>query len=214
MRQEEYIAEGKSNILYNYLVFFPDKYKESNKEKWPLIVFLHGAFERGNCLQDVKRNALPKIAEIEEFPFIIIAPQCPENSFWKAEQIIEITDKSLSEFNIDSTKIYLTGLSMGGFATWQIASRYPSKYAAIIPICGGGNTLMATKLTNLPIWAFHGEKDRVIPVQQTIDMVEGVNVAGGNAKLTIYPYAFHDSWTETYENNEIYDWLLSHKIEI
>lgn len=102
---------------------------------------------------------------------------------------------------------------MGGFATWQIASRFPDKFAAIIPICGGGNPGYVHKLVNLPIWAFHGEKDRVIPLRQSIDMVNAVNEKGGNAILTVYPHAYHDSWTETYENKNIYEWLLQHTIE-
>lgn len=213
MRQEKHIAKKDAAIIYDYLVFIPSSYKKTKKPNWPLVIFLHGAFERGNNLDDVKRNALPKMAVNEEFPFVIVAPQCPLGNHWNPEQIIEITNKVIHDYNINESQIYLTGLSMGGYATWQTACRYPAKYAAIIPICGGGNSAYAFKLKSLPIWAFHGKKDNVIPVQQSIDMVEAVNNAGGNAKLTVYPHAFHDSWTETYENSEIYDWLLSHKKE-
>lgn len=213
MRQETFIHTQKADLKYNYLVFFPNKYKESTKEKWPLIVFLHGAFERGDNPDILKREALPKFASKKEFPFVIVAPQCPENSHWIAENVMQVTNKIISNYSIDKARIYLTGLSMGGFATWQIASRFPDKFAAIIPICGGGNPGYVHKLVNLPIWAFHGEKDRVIPLRQSIDMVNAVNEKGGNAILTVYPHAYHDSWTETYENKNIYEWLLQHTIE-
>lgn len=212
MRQEKVISNETSDIMYNFLVFFPLAYnKNTIKKKWPLLVFLHGAFERGNNLDDLKREALPKLAVHEDFPFVIVAPQCPQHKHWIASQVLALTHKAIADYQIDTSQVYLTGLSMGGFATWQVATKYPNTYAAIIPVCGGGNPAYASKLVNLPIWAFHGEKDRVIPVEQSIEMIDAIHAAGGDAKLTVYPHAYHDAWTETYLNKEIYEWLLQHK---
>lgn len=210
MLQEEYINNIAAGIIYDYLVFLPSDYNSENKNGWPLVIFLHGAFERGSNVQDVKKNALPKLAIDEDFPFIIVAPQCPSGEHWKPEQVQGICEKVKNDYSINHSRIYLTGLSMGGFATWQTAIRFPELFAAIIPICGGGNVSYAKKLKKMPIWAFHGKKDKVIPYHQSVEMVDGVNASGGNAKLTLYPNAPHDSWTETYQNKEIYTWLLSH----
>ena len=209
MKQINFYVKGNRNLEYNYIVFLPDGYKKNSKNKKPLIMFLHGAFERGNDLEILKRNALPKFITTTDLPFIIIAPQCPLQMHWNPNSIELILDVVVKNYDVDETKIYLTGLSMGGFGTWQIAARNPDRYAAIIPICGGGNTINANRLVDVPIWAFHGKKDKVIDVWHSEEMVNAVNEKGGNAKLTVYPHAEHDSWTETYNNLEIYDWLLS-----
>ena len=105
----------------------------------------------------------------------------------------------------------LTGLSMGGYGTWALASKYPDRFAAIAPICGGGKRFMAYRLKDTPVWAFHGAKDRVVPLEESEEMVNAINARGGSAKLTVYPDAGHDSWTESYDNSELYDWLLEHR---
>ena len=111
---------------------------------------------------------------------------------------------------MDTRRIYLTGLSMGGYGTWATATRYPDRFAAIAPICGGGEVLLANLLKDTPIWAFHGDADTVVPLSKSQEMVEAVNRSGGNAKLTIYPGVNHDSWTQTYNNDALYEWFLSH----
>jgi len=117
----------------------------------------------------------------------------------------------IRKYHVDRRRVYLTGLSMGGFGTWSLAAANPKRFAAIAPICGGGNTADAKKLATLPMWVFHGAKDPTVPVQRSREMVEAIKVAGGNIKYTEYPEAGHDSWTETYDNPALYEWFLAQK---
>jgi len=200
----------------DYLEFIPQDY--FSKEKWPLMVFLHGAGERGSDLEKLKVHGPPKLVERgEELPFIIISPQCPANERWTdqwyAETIIALINETIKKYNIDEDRVYLTGLSMGGFGTWDLACRYPDKFAAIAPVCGGGNPNLVSKIRNIPTWVFHGAKDNVVLLKYSQDMVEALEQYAGNVKFTVYPEANHDSWTETYNNEELYKWFLSNKRE-
>ena len=124
-----------------------------------------------------------------------------------------LIDHIAENYSIDTTRIYLTGLSMGGYGTWQISHEYPERFAAIVPVCGGGlfvSPYFMERLKDLPVWAFHDKGDDVIPYQDSVSMVEGVNAAGGSAKLTTFNEGQHDAWSEAYNNNELYDWLLQH----
>lgn len=199
-----------SIVNCKYLLFLPKCYEE--QKSWPLILFLHGKGECGDDLEKIKVHGMPKVVgQNEDFPFIALSPQCPEGQWWSSQVLIALLDEIASLYNVDTDRIYLTGLSMGGFGTWNMACHYPEHFAAIAPICGGGETFAADRLKDMPIWAFHGEKDEVIPVKRTIEMADAVKSHGGNVKVTIYPDAEHDSWTDTYENNELYDWFLKHK---
>ena len=198
----------------NYLLYLPPDYDKSSK-KWPLILFLHGAGERGNNVEVVKKHGLPKlIAQGKSFDFIIASPQCPNDMWWpeKTDLLITLLDEIEAKYRIDTDRVYLTGLSMGGFGTWTLATEYPNRFAAIAPICGGSERYLAYRLKKVPVWAFHGAKDNVVPLSRSQEMIDAINKAGGNAKLTIYPEAQHDSSTETYNNPELYTWFLSHKI--
>jgi len=197
----------------NYLLFLPETYGRQQK-RWPLMLFLHGAGERGDDLNKVKVHGPPKIVQKQkDFPFIVVSPQCPEDEWWtrKTEVLINLLDDIIAQYDVDTERVYLTGLSMGGYGSWALASEYPDRFAAVVPICGGGNRIMSIFLKDTPIWAFHGAKDSVVPVEESKDLVEAINARGGNAKLTIYPDANHDSWTQTYNNPELYDWLLEHR---
>jgi predicted peptidase len=198
-------------ISINYLVYLPKDYNKKSKERWPLIFFLHGSGERGTNLELVKRNGLPKLVDNNDYPFIIVSPQCPPNTNWDLNALNSLYEEILKRFNIDENHIYLTGLSMGGYGTWAWAIDSPDKFAAIAPVCGGGRSFMAIKIKDLPVWAFHGLKDEVVPVTESEKMVNAINKLGGNAKLTIYPEADHDSWTLTYSNPDLYKWFLEHK---
>lgn len=200
-------------LTCNYLLFLPEDYGEQEKD-WPLMLFLHGAGERGRDLQKVKVHGPSKIVEKQEdFPFIVVSPQCPEGQWWNddLDVLINLLDEIVEKYDVDKERVYLTGLSMGGYGTWALAAKYPDRFAAIVPICGGGSRLMARGLNKVPVWAFHGAKDKVVPVGESERMVEAINARGGNAKLTIYPDAGHDSWTKSYDNQELYDWLLEHR---
>ncbi len=206
-------GELKATIGCKYLVYLPEGYGEKGK-KWPLVMYLHGAGERGDNLELVKCNGWPLlIKQSKKFKFIILAPQCPQEQWWtaKTETLMALLDDIESNYDVDKDRVYLTGLSMGGFGTWMLASSYPERFAAIAPICGGGEKA-SKDIRKVPVWAFHGAKDDVVPVERSKEMVDAVNAAGGNAKLTVYPEAKHDSWTQTYNNPALYEWFLSHRI--
>ncbi|MGD2095148.1 MAG: prolyl oligopeptidase family serine peptidase [Phycisphaerales bacterium] len=201
------------NLSCDYLLFLPEDYGKEEKQ-WPLMMFLHGAGERGSDLNKVKVHGPPKIVEYKkDFPFIVISPQCPEDDWWpeKSEVLINLLDDIVAQYDVDTERIYLTGLSMGGFGTWALAYKYPERFAAIAPICGGGGRFMAYKLKDMPVWVFHGAKDKVVPLKESEDMVDAIREYGGSAKLTVYPEAGHDSWTETYDNQELYEWFLEYR---
>ena len=122
-----------------------------------------------------------------------------------------LVDEIIKKYEVDTSRIYLTGLSMGGFGTWSLASMHPERFAAIAPICGGGESRrVARSLKNMPVWAFHGEKDTVVPAERSKEIVEALKANGGNVKLTLYPEVGHDSWTRTYDNPKLYEWFLKH----
>lgn len=197
----------------NYLLSLPAGYGEK-EQNWPLLVFLHGAGERGDNLELVKKHGPPKrIEQGKDYPFIVVSPQCPAGQWWteKTDTLMALLDEIESKYAVDADRIYVTGLSMGGFGTWTLACRHPERFAAIAPICGGGEWYLADRLRNVPVWAFHGAKDSVVPLDLSEKMVQSVQRTGGTAKLTVYPEANHDSWTATYDNPELYEWLLSHR---
>jgi len=193
----------------NFLLWLPSDYKKEKNKTFPLLIFLHGSGERGDSLELVKKNGPPSFVENRpDFPFITVSPQCAEGSRWNTEDLQIMLDQLLAKYSIDRDRIYLTGLSMGGFGTWTWACTYPDQFAAIAPVCGGGDIQFADELKNIPVWAFHGETDPVVPVKRTVEMVEAVNVKGGSARMTIYPGVGHDSWVNAYNDEELYTWLL------
>ncbi len=212
-QEKELKTEKKISIDIKYLLYLPQGYNKKG-QPWPLIVFLHGAGERGDNLNQLKVHGIPKLVESDgNFPFIVISPQCPADVWWDVETLKVLIDHIKAEYNIDDSRVYLTGLSMGGFGTWALAEKYPDDFAAIAPICGGGEPRLAKKL-KMPIWAFHGAKDDTVPLQRSQEMVDAVKKAGGDVKFTVYPELGHDCWTVTYDNKELYEWFLSHKKNI
>ena len=197
-------------INLQYLLDLPENY--SSEKNWPLVIFLHGYGECGDNLELVRKHGPPKLAgEGQQFPFVLASPQCPAEFHWRSSFIISLVEELLENYSIDPNRVYLTGLSMGGYGTWQAALEYPEKFAAIVPICGGGSHIdlpFMERLRNLPIWAFHDSGDDVVPYQESVRMVEKVNASGGNAKLTTFHEKSHDSWTAAYANPELYDWML------
>ena len=197
-------------VQMDYLLYLPQDYDK--QEKFPLMLFLHGAGERGNDLQKVKAHGPPKLISAgKQFPFIVVSPQCKEDMWWEPIELMALLDEIESKHKVDADRIYVTGLSMGGFGSWRLAAYAPNRLAAISPICGGGEIYWAKGIAHLPVWAFHGAKDTAVPVERSQAMVDALKKDGGNPKLTIYPNAGHDSWTETYDNPEFYDWLLAQK---
>ena len=173
--------ETQVPVTLNYLLYLPKDYDK--QDAWPLVLFLHGAGERGDDLNLVKKHGPPKLIEAgKEYPFIVISPQCPkDNSWtWQLRELTALVDDATARHKVDKDRVYLTGLSMGGFGTWALAAYQPDRFAAIIPICGGGEQLMTRRLTHIPIWAFHGAKDPVVPLRRSEEMVQALEKAKGN----------------------------------
>jgi len=197
-------------VQMDYLLALPKNYDK--QDSWPLVLFLHGAGERGDDLELVKMHGPPKlIGEGKEFPFIVVSPQCPKDVWWEPIELTALLDQVVKTHNVDKDRIYVTGLSMGGFGTWRLAAFTPDRFAAIAPICGGGEPYWARRFSHLPTWAFHGAKDQGVPLERSQEMIDAMKEKGGEPKLTVYPEAGHDSWTETYNNPEFYKWLLEQK---
>lgn len=197
-----------------YLVHLPDDYDADPDRHWPLVLFLHGAGERGSDLESAALHGPPKLADAgQEFPFVLVTPQCPESSQWVTElsTLSGLLDEVVAKHRIDPARISVTGLSMGGYGTWSLAVRYPDRFAAIAPICGGLWLQSAAPIRSLPVCAFHGDADDVVPIAATEQIVSELRSLGADVQFTRYPGVGHDSWTETYENPEFYDWLLSHR---
>jgi predicted peptidase len=200
-------------VACEYLLHLPVGY-EKKGNTWPLIVFLHGAGERGDNLEMVKKHGPPKLIELgRDFPFIVVSPQCPNDLWWpqQVDMLSALLDDIEKRYRVDRDREYLTGLSMGGFGTWSWACAEPNRFAAIAPICGGGERYLAPRLKKTPTWVFHGAKDEVVPLARSEEMATALKKAGGDVKLTVYPDATHDSWSVTYDNPELYEWFLKHK---
>ncbi|MBI1248787.1 prolyl oligopeptidase family serine peptidase [bacterium] len=209
MTEETYDLPGGKEI--DFLLYLPEDYEK--KEHWPLVLFLHGAGERGDDLTLVKKHGPPKLIQNgKDFPFIMVAPQCPKGTWWITEDVVALMKHIEEIHNVDRNRVYVTGLSMGGRGTWQVAGAMADELAAIAPICGPSDPTVVEKIATIPTWVFHGGKDPVVKVSHAEEMVKLLKEKGGNPKLTIYPEAGHDSWTETYENEEFFEWLLSHKL--
>lgn len=182
------------------------------KKGLPLLVQLHGAGERGdgNNLDAVEIHGFSKVfTEEREIPCVLVMPQCPKESFWAANVpfIHEFVLQIANEYGCDMDRIYLTGLSMGGYGTWFTAMAFPQTFAAIAPCCGGGMPWNAGVLT-MPVWAFHGEKDDVVFPSESIDMVNAMKKLGLDVKLTLYPECGHNCWDNAC-SDELLNWLLS-----
>ena len=211
-------ATIQKDVSLNYLQYLPEGYERSEQE-WPFMLFLHGIGERGTDLDLLKLYGIPKVIEDGmDFPFIVVSPQCPIDTLWANEldALHALVEHIIQEHRVDTSRIYLTGLSMGGYGTWHLAAAYPSRFAAIVPICGGTNLHIGFPdriqvLKSVPVWAFHGAKDDVVPIENSQELVDILTAHNGNVRFTVYPDKGHDSWSETYENPDLYEWLLQQK---
>ncbi|MFN3650151.1 MAG: alpha/beta hydrolase-fold protein [Armatimonadota bacterium] len=200
-----------------YVVYVPRNYTPD--KAWPVVLFLHGAGERGTDGLAQSQVGIGGAIRMhaDRFPGIVVMPQCLPNEWWDRESMKPVAlgalDQTLKEYRIDRDRQYLTGLSMGGFGSWALASQHPERWAAVAPICGRGNPAeMGPKLTKLPIWVFHGDKDEAVPVQHSREMVEAIKAAGGTrVKYTEYPGVGHNSWDPAYNDPEFATWLFQQK---
>ncbi len=207
----------------DYWLALPDDYEEKSDQLFPLMLFLHGIGERSDApagIEAVKVHGPPKrIASGHPLPFIVVSPQCPAENWWSSHvtALMRLLDHITATYRVDTQRVYLTGLSMGGFGTWHLAYLYPERFAAAAPVCGGlawfvGLEKAAQRMKHLPIWAFHGAKDATVPIGESQRVIEALKAAGGNVKFTVYRNLGHDSWTKTYANPKLYEWFLQHRL--
>ena len=191
-----------------YVFSAPEDFDEN--KKYPTIFFLHGAGTRGTDIKPLINNPYFKQTEAFKLDIVTFAPQCYKDSWFDIfEQLQDFIEFALENKFVDKEKVYVVGASMGGYATWQIAMTMPDKFAAIVPVCGGGMYGNAARLKNVKVWAFHGSEDDIVYVNESINMVDSVNKNGGEAKLTICEGVGHASWINAYTNPELFEWLLS-----
>ena len=200
-------------VTLRYLLALPAEYEKQADQKWPLVLFLHGSGERGDDLEKVKVHGPPKLAsEGKDLPYVLVSPQCPTGSRWNSQELAKLVDAVANTHRVDPQRLYVTGLSMGGGGTWSLITAYPGKFAAAIPICGRGDLAAAEKLAKLPIRVFVGGKDSERTVTNCQEMTAALKKAGGDAELKLYPDLPHDCWTVTYDNPEVWKWLLAQKL--
>jgi poly(3-hydroxybutyrate) depolymerase len=201
---------SKSSTGLDYLVYLPSGYYRSFG-RWPLILDLHGSGQVGRDIERVKAGGLARRSGAGwRFPFIIIAPQCPQPG-WDPEALDAVLDEVTRRYWVDADRVYLTGSSMGGYGVWTLAAAHPERFAAIAPICGGGDAASADRLRGVPTWAFHGAEDTVVLPQESRRMVAALERAGGDVRLTIYQGVGHDAATPTYADPKLYEWFLAHR---
>ena len=234
-QQGEYIPMiyKKGDQVLNYQIMYPHDFVDNRK--YPLMIFLHGGGERGddNSMQLIHGSKLFKDSLIK-YPAIVIFPQCPKDDYWanlyrpdkggssrvfefhiseepnpSMSLVIELIESMLSKEFIDNDRLYIAGLSMGAMGVWELLWRIPEKVTAAVPICGGGPTEMAYKMTNVPIWAFHGVKDDVVHPRYSRNMVTAVQKKGGKARITLFPDANHNSWDPAFNDPMFLRWLFS-----
>jgi predicted peptidase len=197
-----------AGLAPEYLMYLPSEYQTG---LWPLVVFLHGSGKRG-CDPSALRGQGPfAIVQKETLPAILVAPQCQPDNQWQPDSVVAFIEQVASFYNVDRERIYLVGYSMGGYGTWHTAAVQPELFAAIVPICGGGEPDDARSLAEIPIWAFHGAEDQVVPLAQSERMIEAIRTAGGEPKLTVIPDASHGICDDVCIRSDLWGWLLEQR---
>lgn len=207
----KYQTEEKAMNGLRSIVRYPEGFDEN--ERYPAILFLHGAGTVGDDIEKLKSNVFWRHTENNAIPCVFFAPQCDTGTVWfdNFEKLTAMAKTIAALSFIDPTRIYLIGTSMGGYGAWQLAMSLNKLFAAVIPVCGGGMYWNAARLKSIPVWAFHGELDNVVSCDESRKMVDAINRRGGHAKLTTYPTREHNAWDDTYSNPEVWHWLLSQK---
>lgn len=215
--QSQLIADEKETVSVEnlqYFLYYPKEYEEEKNDKFPLLLFLHGGGEAGGTLEDLKTNGPPKLlAEGKEFPFLILAPQNPhKRKWWNTRAVMQLLDTIIESNRVDIDRIYLTGLSRGGGAAWELAVQYPDKFAAMAVVCGMTPVPYAGWINkNMPIWVFHGTEDKSIPISESENMVNKLEEMGYDVRFTKYEGVGHNSWVQAYNTEELYNWFMEQK---
>lgn len=214
-QQIEMSFETADSGTIEYLLYLPSDY--AAQDKLPLMLFLHGRGESNGPLSLVAKWGPPRlVAEGDQMPYIIVSPQCPRTDNWASPtqrgRLIELLDSVVDQLKVDQDRIYLTGLSMGGFGSWRLAAEHPDRFAAVVPICGGTSGRHAEALKDIPIWAFHGDADSVVPIKRTRDIVDAIIEAGGTSvRFTTLEDIGHNSWSSAYATPGLYYWMNKQK---
>jgi predicted peptidase len=220
MNRETAIVETivQKHVELRYFEYLPAEYDSDTTRRWPLVIFLHGMGQRGSDLSLVNVNGLSSMAAAgSEFPFVLIAPQCPMGNFWDLmdDELEALLQHAIDTYRVDVSRLYLTGLSMGGFGTWGFATRHPQALAAIVPICGGGDFRRdfpeaVRTIRHVPVWAFHGADDDVVSPEMSSSLIDELKIAGAtDVRLTVYEGVGHNCWERAYATDELFDWLLA-----
>ena len=204
-------AEIRKRVALRYLIWMPDPAAKP-AAGWPLVLFLHGSGERGDDLARVKAHGPGKYAAAgRSFPFVLVAPQVADGMAWDSDALEALRAELVARLPIDPDRVLMTGLSMGGFGTWNYAMDYPDRLAAIAPVCGIGDSDRVDRIVHLPVWAFHGALDDAVPIAADRETVEALKAAGGHVRFTVYPDVGHNAWDPAYADPALYDWLLAQK---
>lgn len=234
------LVPAQSNDLFDKLFYVNQKdtlpyrlLKPVNpgaENRFPLVIYLHGSGERGKDNESHLKFITDLVLDPKyrgKYPCYVLAPQCPKNELWAnynkdgsqsknptrpAKMVIELIQKISREFPIDTTRIYITGLSMGGYGIWDLIARMPNKFAAAVPICGGGDPKTASRIKHIPLWAFHGAKDDRVPPKLSRTMIRALQDAGGHPGYTEYPDVEHNSWIQAYHEPHLLPWLFNQKL--
>lgn len=212
MAERVFAKKISATTRLGYWLYLPPAYDPA--QPYPLLLFFHGAGEKGSYLDKLKIYGLPKlIAAGQDFPAIVVSPQCPALSNWAYElnKLSRLIDELETLYQVDLDRVYLTGLSMGGYATWLLGQIQPERYAALAPVCGGGDPRHACVLKDVPIWAFHGALDDIVPLSESEAMVEPLRACSGNVQFTVYPDLKHNSWDVTYDNPALFEWIFTQR---
>ncbi|MEM7475578.1 MAG: prolyl oligopeptidase family serine peptidase [Planctomycetota bacterium] len=220
----------KDGKVLNYRLLKPFEYDPT--EQYPLVIFLHGAGERGGDNTAQLKHGMADFCNPQrrsQMKCYVLAPQCPKDQKWadvdwrqdtvtlpesispSLKLVFEVVDSMLQDAAIDKNRVYITGLSMGGYGTWDALYRRPDFFAAALPVCGGADPKTAATIKHIPVWCFHGDQDRAVKVEFSRDMIAALKEAGGEPKYTEYEGVGHNSWTQTYANPEVHDWLFSQR---
>lgn len=211
------VADEEETVVVEklqYYLYYPEDYETKKEEKFPILLFLHGGGESGDSLGALKSNGPPKlIAEGKQFPFLILAPQNPHpKKWWNTRAVMQLLDTIVDGNRVDKKRIYLTGLSRGGGAAWELAVQYPETFAAMAVVCGMTPLPYASWIDkNMPIWVFHGTEDKSIPFSESQTMVDKLKQMGYDVKFTEYEGVGHNSWVRAYNTEGLYDWFVAQK---
>lgn len=209
---QTYKTEVKKVVSGRYLVALPEGYETQPRKRWPLVLFLHGSGERGSDIEKVKiHGPLKEIAAGRKIEAVVIVPQCDDGSFWDADSLLGLINVAERKYRIDKDRETVTGLSMGGFGTWDLLAAAPNRFAAAAPICGGGNPAKVATYAHVPLWITHGDQDGAVNIGQSIVMVDALKAAGASPRFDKIVGGGHDVWTNVYNRDDFWAWLLSQK---